>query len=72
MTAATHDPKALLLTQEEVARRLKVSVQTVKRCRVAVRCDGAVRPMSGWIKLGREYRIAEADVIDWIADADPA
>ena len=70
MTA--HDPRALLLTQEEVAANLKVSVQTVKRCRNAVKTDGAVRPMPGWIKLGNKYLIPESALIDWIADAEPA
>ena len=68
----THDPRALLLTQKMVAERLSMSPETVKRCRNAVKTDGAVRPMPGWIKLGNKYLIPESALIDWIADAEPA
>ena len=72
----SHDPRALLLSQKEVADRLGQSESTIKRCRLATVVDGAVRPMPGWINLGTDskpkYRISEADLISWISQAPAA
>lgn len=72
----SHDPRALLLSQEEVAARTGQSVSTIRRCRVATTTDGSVRPMPGWINLGTDaqpkYRISEADLISWISQAPAA
>lgn len=72
----SHDPRALLLSQEEVAARTGQSVSTIRRCRVATTTDGAVRPMPGWRNLGSDrkpaFRISEADLISWISQAPAA
>ena|GEM_PF-5392135 len=70
---STHDPRALLLDEYEVAERIHQSVSTVRRCRHATREAGAVRPMPGWRNHGSEtkprYLISEADLITWINQA---
>lgn len=72
----SHDPRALLLSQREVADRLGQSESTIKRCRLATVPDGAVRPMPGWRNLGSDrkpaFRISEADLIAWINSAPAA
>ena len=72
----SHDPRALLLSQKDVADRLGQSESTIKRCRLATVVDGAVRPMPGWRNLGSDrkpaLRISEADLITWINSAPAA
>lgn len=72
----THDPRALMLSDHEVAARIGMSVSTVRRARHATHTTGAVRPMPGWRNLGTEtkpvYRISEADLIRWLESAPGA
>lgn len=72
----SHDPRALLLTESEVADRIGRSVSTVKRCRLATKSDNAIRPMPGWLNIGSEskpeYRLPESALIDWIEGAQAA
>lgn len=72
----THDPRALMLSDHEVAARIGMSVSTVRRARHATSPTGAVRPMPGWRNLGTDakpvYRISEADLIRWLESAPGA
>ncbi len=72
----SHDPRALLLSQKDVADRLGVHVSTVERCRHATQSEGSVRPMPGWKNFGSAkkpiYKISEADLIAWIDQAPAA
>ena len=61
------DPRAVLLTQQDVAQRLAWDVRKVARARVATDPHGDPRPMPGWKNTGTtrkpRYSISEAALI---------
>ena len=70
------DPRAVLLTQQDVAQRLAWDVRKVARARVATDPHSDPRPMPGWKNTGTarkpRYSISEAALIEYINDLPDA
>lgn len=69
----TPDPRSVMLTTDDVARRLQISRDLVKRARLACDPNARPKPMPGWVQMGTsenrpDWRISEADLIKWIEE----